>query len=45
MILDNLQKVFEIIDCKILIKEMKYLGFSKNVNEWFKSYDCEGNLK
>ena len=31
MILIDWQKAFDIIDHQILIKKMKYLGFSKNV--------------
>ena len=31
MILIDLQKAFDTIDHQILIKKMKYLGFSKNV--------------
>ena len=38
MILIDLQKAFDTIDHQILIKKMKYLGFSKNVIAWFKSY-------
>ena len=37
-ILIDLQKAFNTIDHQILIKKMKYLGFSKNVITWFKSY-------
>ena len=41
----DLQKVFDTIDHQILIKKMKYLGFSKNVNTWFKLYLSEQKLK
>ena len=37
MILIDLQKVFDTIDHQILLKKMKYLGFSKNTVTWFKS--------
>ena len=45
MILINLQKVFDTIDHQILLKKMKYLGFSKNTITWFKSYLCERKFK
>ena len=45
MILINLQKVFDTIDHQILLKKMKYLGFSKNTVAWFKSYLCERKFK
>ena len=45
MILTNLQKAFGTIDHQILIKTMKYLGFSKNVIAWFKSYLSERKFK
>ena len=38
MILINLQKAFGTIDHKMLIKKMKYMGFSKNVTKCFKCY-------
>ena len=38
MILIDLQKAFDTIDHQILLKKMKYLGFSKNIIIWFKSY-------
>ena len=41
IILIDLQKAFDITDHQILIKKMKYLGFSKNVIAWFKSYLSE----
>ena len=40
-ILIDLQKAFDTIDHQILLKKMKYLGFSKNTITWFKSYLCE----
>ena len=45
MILIDLQKGFDTIDHKILLKTMKYLGFSKNAIAWFKSYFCERKFK
>ena len=38
MILIDLQKAFGNINLQILIKKMKYLGFSKKVIAWFKLY-------
>ena len=38
MILIDLRKAFDTIDHKILIEKMEFLGFSKNVILWFKSY-------
>ena len=45
MILIDLQKAFDTIDRQILIKKMKYLGFSKHVIAWFKSYLSERKFK
>ena len=45
MILIDLQKAFGTIDHQILVKKMKYLGFSKNTITRFKSYLCERNFK
>ena len=45
MILIDLQKAFDTINLQILIKKMKYLGFSKNVIVWFKSYLSERKFK
>ena len=45
MVLINLQKAFDAIDRQILLKKMKYLGFSKNTATWFKSYLCEQKFK
>ena len=45
MILIDLQKAFDTIDHQILLKKMKYLGFSKNTIIWFKSYLCERKFK
>ena len=45
MILIDLQKVFDTVNLQILIKKMKYLGFSKNVIAWFKSYFSERKFK
>ena len=38
MILVDLQKAFDTINHEILITKMEYLGFSKEVILWFKSY-------
>ena len=38
MILIDLQKAFDTIDHKILLKKMRYLGFSDSAINWFKSY-------
>ena len=38
MILIDLQKAFDTINYEILINKMEFLGFSKNVILWFKSY-------
>ena len=38
MILTDLQKAFDTINHEILIDKMKFLGFSKDVILWFKSY-------
>ena len=45
MILIDLQKAFGTIGHHILLKKMKYLGFSKNTITWFKSYLCERTFK
>ena len=45
MILIDLQKAFDTIEHQILLKIMKYLGFSKNTIAWFKSYFCERKFK
>ena len=45
MILIDLQKAFDTTDHQILLKKMKYLGFSKNTIAWFKSYLCERKIK
>ena len=45
MVLIDLQKAFDTIDHQILLKKMKYLGFSKNTITWFKSYLCERKCK
>ena len=41
MILIDLQRAFDTIDHEILLKKMKYSGFSKNAIAWIKSYHCE----
>ena len=38
MILIDLQKAFDTNEYQILLKKMKYLGFSKNTVTRFKSY-------
>ena len=38
MIFIDLQKAFDTIDHKILINKLEFLGFSKSVILWFKSY-------
>ena len=38
MILIDLQKAFDTIDHQILLKKMKYLGFSLSSIKWFESY-------
>ena len=45
MVLIDLQKAFDTMDHQILLKKMKYLGFSKNAITWFKSYLCEWKFK
>ena len=45
MILIDLQNAFDTTDPHILRKKMKYLGFSKNVSAWFKSYFCKRKFK
>ena len=45
MILIDLQKAFDTTDHHILLKKMKYLGFSKNTITWFKSYLCERKFR
>ena len=45
MVLIDLQKAFDTIDHQVLLKEMNYLGFSKNTVTWFKSYLCERKFK
>ena len=45
IILIDLQKAFDTIDHQILLKKVKYLGFSKNTITWFNSYLCERKFK
>ena len=45
MVLIDLQKAFDTTGHQILLKKMKYLGFSKNTITWFKSYLCERKFK
>ena len=35
MVLIDLQKAFDTIDHQILLKKMKYLGFSENTVTWW----------
>ena len=41
----DLQKAFDTIDHQILLKKMKYIGFSENAIAWLKSYLCEWKFK
>ena len=45
MILIDLQKAFDTINHEILITKMEYLGFSKEVILWFKSYIAKRKFK
>ena len=45
MILIDLQKALNTIDHQILLKKMKYLGFSETAIAWFKSYLYERKFK
>ena len=45
MVLIDLQKAFDTIEDQILLKKIKYLGFSENTVTWFKSYLCERKFK
>ena len=45
MVSIDLQKVFDTTDHQILLKKVKYLGFSKNTIAWFKSYHREQEFK
>ena len=45
MVFIDLQKAFDTIDHQILLRKIKYLGFSKNTITWFKSYLCERKFK
>ena len=38
MILIDLQKTFDIIDCDTLFQKLYAIGFSKHIVNWFKSY-------
>ena len=38
MILIDLQKTFDIIDCDTLLQKLYAIGFSKHIVNWFKSY-------
>ena len=38
VILIDLQKAFDTIDHSILLKKMKFMGFSDNTITWFRSY-------
>ena len=45
MTLIDLQKAFDTVNHKILITKMEYLGFSKEVILWFKSYLAKRKFK
>ena len=45
MILIDLQKAFDTINHEILINKTEYLGFSKDVILWFKSYILKRKFK
>ena len=45
MVLIDLQKAFDTINHKILINKMEFLGFSKSVTLWFKSYLSNRKLR
>ena len=45
MILIDLQKAFDTIDHKILLKKMQVLGFSSPAIDWFKSYLTDRTFK
>ena len=45
MILVDLQKAFDTINHEILITKMEYLGFSKEVIFWFKSFLAKRKFK
>ena len=38
MILIDLQKAFDTVNHDILLKKMKFIGFSEQKTKWFKSY-------
>ena len=38
MILIDLQKEFDTVNHDILLKKMKFIGFSEETTKWFKSY-------
>ena len=40
MILIHLQKAFNTIKCKILLKKLEAIGFSGKCIQWFQSYLC-----
>ena len=44
MILIDLQKIFDTLDHLILLKQLKYIGFSPETVRWFESYLKNQNL-
>ena len=40
-----MQKAFDIIDYKLLLEKMSFLGFSEEVIGWFRSYLSNRNFK
>ena len=44
MILIDLQKVFDTLDHQILLKKLRYIGFSPETVRWFESYLKNRNL-
>ena len=44
MILIDLQKAFDTLDHQILLKKLKYIGFSPETVRWFESYLKNRNI-
>ena len=38
MILIDLEKAFDTINCNILLEKTEFIGFSEEITKWFKSY-------